>query len=486
MKDLGGVVVRGHRGGKVDQRALLVGAGVPPRGHHHHERGVLVPLDLAKIVQCAVARGEDQVQQVGPHPVQQDLALGVPEPDVELQHLDVASVDHQAGEDDPLEGAALLPQAPHQRLHHPRHDLGLHALRDDGGGRVGPHAARVRPHVSVVRRLVVLGRVELDGGPVGVDDDEEARLLSRQEVLDHDRGARVAKLLAEEHGLHGRLGVGEVLGDHDALSRRQPVRLDDDGEGSLRAAEVREGRLGLVKGLVRGRGDAVLAANVLHEGLGALKLGGGAGRPEGPDPPGPQRVRQAGNELGLRADDHERNALPLAELHDRLVIVAVQVGLAEEDGVRLQSDAGIAGGAIHPTAPAAPGEAPHEGVLPTAPADDENSDATLALRRQGGFFFGDPRLYDGDAVSREMGELRRAEGERESVVQSPEAAARDPSPGPSPRRRGRPRSGGKKGKSPPASRDPRSSKHQVHLLSHASRVLSRLLPHPLPFLPSLR
>ncbi len=164
---------------------------------------------------------------------------------------------------------------------------------DEGGGRVGAHAAGVGASISVVAALVILRGGERQYGLVAGHDDE-AHFLALQEFFDDDGAAGRSEAAAEHGG--GRLDRG--LGgraDHDPLAGGQPVRLDHHGQAL--GADV--GRIEIVrrKGRVACGGNAVAPEKFLGEGLGAFEArrrprgteAGAAGRGEAIDDAGDQR-----------------------------------------------------------------------------------------------------------------------------------------------------------------------------------------------------
>jgi hypothetical protein len=70
---------------------------------------------------------------------------------------------------------------------------------------------------------VILRRSEGQDG-LAVSEHEKTHLFALQKFLDHDLRARFCEDRIDRGG-----GSGMVEGDDDALPRRQPIRLDDDG-----------------------------------------------------------------------------------------------------------------------------------------------------------------------------------------------------------------------------------------------------------------
>ena len=173
---------------------------------------------------------------------------------------------------------------------------------DDGGRRIGAHAAGVGPRVAVEGGLVILGGDQRHGAG-SVHQREEAGLFALHELLDHHFRAGVAEGAFDHDVVDGGERLVVVVADDHALARREPVGLDDDG----RAMAVDEflGRVRFVEPAVGGGRNAAPRAQVLHETLGALDLGRPRGRAEGEDPGVLEPVHQTGDQRRLGADDDE-------------------------------------------------------------------------------------------------------------------------------------------------------------------------------------
>ena len=199
-----------------------------------------------------------------------------------------------------------------------------------------------------------------------VGDREQRHLGAVEELLDH-------------HPLALR-GVGRgrvpVVGHHDALAGGEAVVLDDvrraegvEGGGDLgrRRADVRR------RGRHPGRGH-----HVLGERLGALELGGLAGRAEAADPAVAHGVGDARDQRRLGTDDDEVGAERLGQVGDGGTVQRVDVVQRGE-----RRDARVAGRGVHLGDRRIAGEGERERVLAAAGADDEDLHVRRCYRAEG-------------------------------------------------------------------------------------------------------
>ena len=124
--------------------------------------------------------------------------------------------DHQPGEQAADERRA----APRELLEHRLVDLGdQRAAVERRHGRVGAHAARVRPDVAVAEPLEVLRGAERNGPPA-VAEREQRHLVALEQLLDH---ARPAERLDRRQRASSS---SRVSADEHALARCEPVGLE--------------------------------------------------------------------------------------------------------------------------------------------------------------------------------------------------------------------------------------------------------------------
>ena len=233
---------------------------------------------------------------------QQCLALRVAEPHVVLDQPRPLPRQHQPGEQHPAERRP-------PRRHHPqrRPDEHLHRRHpvEPRHRRERPHPPRVRPHIPVPHPLVVPCRAQ-EHRIHPVAQREQAALRPRHPLLDHQRPRR-----PQRH--HGRLRLRLGPRDHDALARRQPVRLHDDGRPAP-PHEVQR-RPHILEPLPQRRRDPRLLAHPLRERLAPLQLRRRPARPEAPHPRLRHRIRQPRHQRPLRPHHHQVDPLRLREPH---------------------------------------------------------------------------------------------------------------------------------------------------------------------------
>ena len=283
-----------------------------------------------------------------------------------LEELDIIALDHEPGENDAGEGAALRRHAVDGGLNDVVHHLRLDGGGENGRGGVGTHAAGVEASVTLAHALVVL-RANQGDRLTAIDHREEGRLLAVEEILHDDLGARGAKRRVHHHVVDGVESGLDIHRDDDALARGESVRFDDDGRSLL--LDVLLGRLGVGKALVLCGGDVVLLEEVLEETLGALEPGSVLGRAEARDVGSDEGIGDAVDEGRLGTDHDEADIVVLAEFDDGCVVGFLDV---HDLNAVLDDDAGVAGRAEELATSGALLEAPAQGVLAPAAADDED------------------------------------------------------------------------------------------------------------------
>ena len=102
-----------------------------------------------------------------------------------------------------------------------------------------------------------------DRPPIG--KGEKGRLLALHKFLNDDACPRIAKGVILHNGIDGIECLLLRHGDDNALARRKPIRLDDDGSALL--TDVGTCRLCRGKDLIACRRDSVLFHEILGEGL---------------------------------------------------------------------------------------------------------------------------------------------------------------------------------------------------------------------------
>ena len=174
-------------------------------------------------------------------------------------------------------------------------------------------------------------------------------------------------------------GLGQRLRHHDAFAGGEPVGLDHDRR-ALRA-QIGLGRRQRGEAFIGGGRDAVVAAQVLGEALGAFEPRGVLARAEGLDAGGFEIVDDAGAERRFRPDHDEIDGLVAAVRDHRGM-----VGNIERHADGLAGDAGIAGRAIELLGQRARRDLPGQRMFAAAGAKNEDV--------HGRMFIGSPTAAD--------------------------------------------------------------------------------------------
>ena len=118
------------------------------------------------------------------------------------------------------------------------HDPRVQRRRHDRRRRVGAHPAGVRALVAVAQALVVLAGRERQAA-LAVDDDDEARFLAVEKLLDDELRARLAHRPLDEDPVDRRVRFRRGRGDDHALARGEAVGLHDDRRAACVDVRVR-------------------------------------------------------------------------------------------------------------------------------------------------------------------------------------------------------------------------------------------------------
>ena len=161
------------------------------------------------------------------------------------------------------------------------------------GVAIGAHAAGVGSRVSVEHRLVVLRRRERND-IAAVGERDEADLLARQKLLDHEPSTQTSDC---------RLGRGAVRRDDDALARRQTIGLDDDRVAKARQRFDRFIRV--AGGDEFGGRNPDFAKELLGEDFAAFELRRCRSGPDNPKPGRAEYVDDPGHQRSLWSDNRK-------------------------------------------------------------------------------------------------------------------------------------------------------------------------------------
>src|SRR6266508_3645608 len=191
-----------------------------------------------------------------------------------------------------------------------------------------------------------------------------------------DRPCLAEGPLDEARSQGGDGGVPIFCDDH-ALAGGKPVGLDHVQRRQL--VQVLDGLVHIGERPGTPGGDPILVAQLFCPRLRSLDPGRSPGGAERPVPFGIQLVHQAVHERRLRAHHREVDGFPLDQFEDAAHVVRIHGNAGGIHG-----DPGIAWCGEHPVDRRVLGQAPHDGVLPPSPTDDEDPHATARLCSRAG------------------------------------------------------------------------------------------------------
>ena len=349
-----------------DHCTLVVAGGIASRSHHHAKGRARIELERFELQPSARGLGT-QFHEVGSQAREYGLRLRVAKATIELHDARITvRIDHQARVEKTTVGHAFCRErrdgGGNDAIDHPLLDL----RRDHRRRRVGTHAAGVRPKIALIATFVVLG-----GGKgqeaFAIGDNDEARLLSRHEFLDHHTVTGAAECITPKHVADGRescfLGV---CNDHP-LARSQTVGLHDD-RGALLAhvgfcfRKLREGAMGR-------RWNSMALEERLAERFRSLELGRGSARSEAEPPRRLEPVHDARNQRSLRSDYGQRNVFTLRESEQSIDVLGTDGDVLDALG---HGSTSVAWRDIHPRNARGAGCAPGKRMLAATAANDEN------------------------------------------------------------------------------------------------------------------
>ncbi len=245
-----------------------------------------------------------------------------------------------------------------------RPDRGLGRRVDGGHGCVRAHTAGVRTGVAVAGPLVVAAERQRHH-PLAVAEREGGHLRAFEQLLHHDDRAGGAEGPLHEAAPDRGDRIVAVRCHHHALAGREAVGLHHGTSAEL--VDERARLLDVVEAPGAGRGDAAALQEFLREGLRSLETRCRGGRPEDDDAARVQRVGQPADQRELGADDDEIRAQMVNQTdHLRDVVDRGRMALGQ------LRDAGVPGSRQQARHGGILREPPHERVLATAAADDED------------------------------------------------------------------------------------------------------------------
>jgi len=145
------------RGGfeSLDLGAFLRRAGIAVGRHHDSQRRVVAPFKIER-VQCAVRGCPQGGEDVGAQPHHENLRFRISEAHVVFDELGAVLGDHESGEENTAKRRFARAHGGHCRQNDFIHRAPGHIRGHDRRGRIGAHAARIRPRIAVADTLVIL------------------------------------------------------------------------------------------------------------------------------------------------------------------------------------------------------------------------------------------------------------------------------------------------------------------------------------------
>ena len=195
----------------------------------------------ARGLQLAGSRAHQQRRQIVGDRRQNHLRFRIAEPDIELDDLRAVRSQHQADEQEAAELAALAAHAFEDRAARSRSSRApAVAASNSELGAYAPMPPVFGPCVAVERALVILGRTERHRARA-VAQHEERRFAPDEQLLDDDARRRPGRSACRPSSTAPATSASvEIRGNHDALARREAVRLQHDRKSELAASQHRD------------------------------------------------------------------------------------------------------------------------------------------------------------------------------------------------------------------------------------------------------
>ena len=223
----------------------------------------------------------------------------------------------------------------------------------------------------MVMRPLVVHRGHHGHNGLTVRKGEHGDLRPGEKFLNDHLIAAAAEGMVEHDGLDCGDGGRAILRDQHALSQRQTVSLDDDGQGA--GPDIVHGGAGVGEHLILRRRDAVFFHQILGKDLAALDDGGFRLRTEAGDTGGLQRVYRAEHQRIVRCDHGKINIVALGKGH--LCGDVLRADVRDAHGVG--RDAAVSGQAVDRLHFGVFFQFPDDGVLTAATADDQKVHGAL-------------------------------------------------------------------------------------------------------------
>ena len=172
-----------------------------------------------------------------------------------------------------------------------------------------------------------------------IDHRCKTRFLAAQKFFDNDAATGIAKRLTRQHRLRSCASLFDRLRDDDTLAGSQTVGFDDDGGALL--LNVFDRGSGVRKAAVSSSWNIAPHEKGFGEGLRALQLRSGAGRPKTAQAGLGELVDESGNQRRFRANDGQVDAGPDRKFQQTVEVLSADVNVGRAS---LQRRPRIAGG----------------------------------------------------------------------------------------------------------------------------------------------
>src|SRR5579862_554975 len=192
-------------------------ARIPSRSHHHTNRSIRRPAEVA-LADPAINRSFERLYQITLQAHENRLGLRIAKTAVELEHHRSTRRHHQSAVEDALVVRALRLHSRHHRTRNVLQQPVLHLRVYHRLSGIGAHAAGVRTRITLAHSLVIL-RGGQRGYAFAVAQHQKRKLFAFQALLDHDAGSCLAQHLPAEHLRRHSRSLFFALADHDALAR---------------------------------------------------------------------------------------------------------------------------------------------------------------------------------------------------------------------------------------------------------------------------
>ena len=213
---------------------------------------------------------------------------------------------------------AVLSHAIECRTNNEIHDLLLDIVGHYRCGRICAHATGIRPDVTFITGLVVLGCRERQHC-VTVGYHDEARFFSVEKLFNDDSRASVAKTVALEHVRCSGLGFLQAHCHDYAFSCRQAIGFDNNWRALF--PDVVQRGFEFAEVLIRAGWNVVTVEKVLRKCFRPFELSRRSAWPEAGQLQLIESINDAGDERSLRTNDRQADFFGFCECCESFNII---------------------------------------------------------------------------------------------------------------------------------------------------------------------